>query len=103
MIGESDGCVDATSTCITAAWKSFRQLLPIITKCGISPKRQHNISSSCIRKSLLYGCKRWSTSSQTISCLTSADSDMFAGSVLSDLLTQELHEKPGIISVTEEI
>ena len=31
MIGESCGCVDATSAHITAAWKDFRQLLLIIT------------------------------------------------------------------------
>ena len=35
VIGESGGCVDATSACITTAWKSFRQLLHIITNRGI--------------------------------------------------------------------
>ena len=34
MIGKLSGCVDATSAHITAAWKGFRQLLPIITNCG---------------------------------------------------------------------
>ena len=52
VIGESGSCVDATT-----AWKSFRQLLPIIINRGISLKNWGNIFSSCIRKSLLYGCK----------------------------------------------
>ena len=49
VIGESGGCVDATSARITTAWKSFRQLLPIITNRGISLKNWGNICSSCIR------------------------------------------------------
>ena len=57
VIGESGSCVDATSARITTAWKSFRQLLPIIINRGISLKNWGNIFSSCIRKSLLYGCK----------------------------------------------
>ena len=36
LIGESGGCVDATSTQITAAWKGFKKLLPIIINHGIS-------------------------------------------------------------------
>ena len=38
LSGESGVCVDATSARITTAWKSFRQLLPIITHRGISLK-----------------------------------------------------------------
>ena len=77
VIGETAGCVDATSTRITAAWKGFRQLLPIISNRGILLRNQGNIFSSCIRKSLLYGTKTWSASSKTIFCLTSADNGMF--------------------------
>ena len=56
VIGESGGCIDATSARITSAWKGFSQLLPIITNLGISLRNRGNIFSSCIRKSLLYGC-----------------------------------------------
>ena len=57
VIGESSGCVDATSARITAAWNGFRQLLPIITNHGISLGNRGNIFSSCIRKILLDGCE----------------------------------------------
>ena len=40
VIEESGGCVDATSTRITAAWKGFRQLLSIIANRGISLRNQ---------------------------------------------------------------
>ena len=42
------GCADATGTHITAAWKGFRQLLPIISDRGISLRNQGNIFSSCM-------------------------------------------------------
>ena len=76
VIGESVGYVDATSTCIPATWKGFRQLLPIIANCGISLRNRCNIFSSCIRKSLLYGCQTWPASSETIRHLTSAENGM---------------------------
>ena len=107
VIGESVGYVDATSTCIPATWKGFRQLLPIIANCGISLRNRCNIFSSCIRKSLLYGCQTWPTSSETIRHLTSAENGMvhwICGVQLEQRIrTQELNEKLGIVSVTKEI
>ena len=107
MIGESGDCVDATSARITKAWKSFRQLLSIITNRGISLTNLDNIFSSCFRKSLLYGFKTWPASIKKIHCLTSADNGMvhwICGVRLEQgIRTQELHEKLDIMSVTEEI
>ena len=107
MIGESGGCVDATSARITAAWKDFRQLLPIIPNRAISLRNRGNISSSCIRKSLLYGCETWPESSETIHRLTSADSDMVRWiccvRLEQRIRTQEIRKKLGIISAPEEI
>ena len=107
MIGEYGSCVDATSACITAAWKDFWELLPIATNCGILLRTRGNIFSSCIRKSLLYGCETWPAYSETIRHLTSADNGMvrwICGVQLEQhIRTQHLHEKLGIISVTEEI
>ena len=76
LSGEWGGCVDATSTCIAAAWRRFRQLLPIMTNCGILLRNLGNIFSSCIRKSLLYGCETWPASSKTIHCLISTENSM---------------------------
>ena len=76
VMEESHACADAISTRITTAWKRFGQTLPIITNRGISLKNRGNISSSCIRKSLLYGWERWPASSKTIRRLTSDDNGM---------------------------
>ena len=108
VIGESDDCVDATSACITTAWKSFRPIekLPIITNCGISLKKYGNIFSSCIRKSLLYGCETLSSiqrnnTSFKIFGQWYVSLDLWC--LEQRIRTQELYEKLGIISVTEEI
>ena len=65
MIGESGGCVHATSARTTVAWKGFRQHL-----------NRGNIFSPCIRKSFVYGCEIWPASSETIRRLTSSDNGM---------------------------
>ena len=89
------------------AWKSSRQLLPIITNRGISLKNLGSNFSSCIRKSWLYGWETWPACSEILHRLTSAENGMvrWICSVWLEqcIRTQELHEKLGIISVTEEI
>ena len=103
VIGELDGCADATSTHITAASKAFRQLLPIITNCGISQRNWGNIFSSRIRKSSLHGYQIWPASSKIICHLTSADKGIvcrICGVRLEQhIRTQELHKKLSIISI----
>ena len=108
VIEESGGCVDANSARITAVQNGFRQLLPIDTNRGIiSLRNRGNIFSSCIRKSLLYGCKTWLASSETIRRLTSADNGIvcwICGVRLEQRIrTKELLKKFGIISVPKEI
>ena len=76
VIGESGGCVDATSASLTAVWKGFGQLLSIITNHGISLRNWDKIFSSRIRKNLPYGCETWTAPSKTLGCLTSADNGM---------------------------
>ena len=70
-------------------------------------KESGNIFSSCIRKSLLYGCEKWPASSKTKCRLTSADNGMvcwICGVQLEQSIrTQEFHKKLSIISVPKEI
>ena len=106
VIGESDDCVDTTSACITTAWKSFRQLLPIITNRGISLKKYGSIFSSCIRKSLLYGCETLSSiqrNNTSFKIFGQWYGSLDLWCLEQRIRTQELYEKLGIISFTEEI
>ena len=50
VIGESGGCKDATSARITATWKGFRQLLPIITNRGISLRNRVTSSAPALKR-----------------------------------------------------
>ena len=99
MIEESGGCVDATSARITAAWKDFRQLLPIIINRGILLKNRGNLFGSCIRKGLLYGCETWPVYSETLRRLTFADNGLvrwICGVRLEQRIrTQKLHDNLG--------
>ena len=105
MTEKLGGCVDGNSTRITAARNGFRQLLPIIANRDLLPKNRGNTFTSCIRKSLLYGCKTWSASSETTRRLTSADNGMvcwiYGVRLEQGIRTQELQEKLVIISVPE--
>ena len=107
MTAESGSGVDATSACITTAWKGFRKLLPIITNRGNLLRSSGNIFSVCIRKSLLYCCKTWPTSSESIRRLTSADNGMVRWIcgvwIEQQIRTQELYENFDIVRVPEEI
>ena len=47
MIKKLGGCVDATNRCITAAWRSFNQVLPIVFNRKIL-LRNRTISSAPI-------------------------------------------------------
>ena len=89
------------------ALSTFQYLGDVIGESGISLRNQGNIFSSCIRKSLLYGCETWSTSTETMRRLTSADYGMLrwicSVRLEQRFRTQELHQKLGIISVPEEI
>ena len=107
MTAESGSGVDATSACITTARKGFRKLLPIITNRGNLLRRSGNIFSVCIRKSLLYCCKTWATSSKSIRRLTSADNGMVrwicSVQIEQQIRTQELYENLDIVRVPEKI
>ena len=92
---------------LTNNQRSSRQILPIITNRGILLRNLVNISSFCIRKSLLYGYKSWPATSKTIHCLTSVDNGMVRWicdvQLEQHITTQELRKNLGIISVSEEI
>ena len=106
-IEECGSSVDATSSGITTSWKGLRQLLKNITNCGIWLRNWGNIFSSCIRTSLLYGCKTWAAPSEAMHRLTSADDGMICWiccvRIEQCIRTEEFQGKLGIIGVIEEI
>ena len=54
MFGDNGGCSHAITTRVQCAWKKFRELLPILTKRGISLKSRGQVFSSDVRGVLLH-------------------------------------------------
>ena len=59
MIGQAGGCNDATTARVKSAWKSFRELLPILTNSCIPFKMRGHIFNSCVRSVMLHASETW--------------------------------------------
>ena len=57
--GSAGGCHDAITARIKCAWKSFRELLPILTNPAISPLHRGGIFNACIRRVMLHASETW--------------------------------------------
>ena len=69
-LGQAGGCADAETARIRSAWKSFHELLPMLTNCGIYLRRRGNMFEKCVRTVLLYGSETWPLSHDDL-CLQS--------------------------------
>jgi len=54
VLAEGLCCVDAVTARINSAWKSFRELLPLLTDRTISPRHRDDVFSACVRAVLLH-------------------------------------------------
>ena len=59
LSGQRGGCYDATTARIRSAWKSFRELLPMLTCRGISLKTRGFHYNACVRSVMLYASETW--------------------------------------------
>ena len=59
VVGQTGGCTDAVTARIRSAWKSFHELLPILTNRSIHFSQRGNIFEKCVRNVLLYGSETW--------------------------------------------
>ena len=76
MTSSGGGCLDATTSRIKSAWKSFRELLPILTSKSISCKYRGLIFHSCVRRVLLYAGETWPVLAEDVRRLTTNDNAM---------------------------
>ena len=54
VTGNTGGCADAVTARIKSSWKSFRELLPLLTNRAISPHHRGDVFSACVRAVLLH-------------------------------------------------
>ena len=59
VIDQVGGCAGATTARIRSAWKSFHELLPVLTTRSISLRKRGEIFQSCVRSVLLYASETW--------------------------------------------
>ena len=75
-MGSAGGCHDAITVRIKCAWKSFRELLPILTNSAISPLHRGGIFSACVRRVMLHASETWPIAVVDSARLVTADNTM---------------------------
>ncbi|XP_056009379.1 uncharacterized protein LOC130051460 [Ostrea edulis] len=65
MLSSGGGCELAAATHCKAAWKQFRELLPILTNKHLPTATRGHVYSSCVRSVLMYGSETWAVSANT--------------------------------------
>ena len=65
-------CVITTAR-IRSAWKKFRDLLPILTCCGLSLKSHDYACNACVLSVLLYASETWAATQEDVSYLNHND------------------------------
>ncbi|CAH1270813.1 Hypp4454 [Branchiostoma lanceolatum] len=105
MISQAGGCSDAVTARIKSAWKSFHELLPILTNRYIPLRNRGHVFNSCIRSVLLYASETWAVASEDIKRLDRSDNAMvrwICPRKLSETLsTKQLRAKLGVHSVQD--
>ena len=70
-----DTCFRLEEGC-KSAWKSFKELLPILTNKHLPIATRGRVYSSCVRSVLLYGSETWAVSANTLKKLQRNDKAM---------------------------
>ena len=70
------GCEMAVTTRVKAAWKKFRELLPVLTSRHLSYKTCGHVYSSCMRGVMLHASETWPLAKTNLQCLQSNDRAM---------------------------
>ena len=59
FVRQHGGCFNATTARIRSAWKTIRDLLPILTCRGLSLKSRGYAFNACVRSVLLHVSETW--------------------------------------------
>ncbi|XP_048751430.2 uncharacterized protein LOC125663172 [Ostrea edulis] len=76
MLPSGGGCELAAATRCKAAWKQFRELLPILTNKNLATATRERVYFSCVRSVLMYGSETWAVSANTKKKLQCNDNAM---------------------------
>ena len=76
MLSAAGGCDLSAITRIKAAWKKFRELLPILTSRHLSYKTRGRVYSTCVRSVMLHASETWPLSKPNLQRLQRNDRAM---------------------------
>ena len=105
LSGQRGGCYDATTARIRSAWKSFRELLPMLTCRGIALKTRGYHYNACVRSVMLYASETWPATTEDLTRLNRNDMMMIrwiCGTKLTDKIpSNELRGRLGLNNIEE--
>lgn len=76
MLSAGGGCDLTTRTRVKAAWRKFKELLPILTSRHLSFKTRGRVYSTCVRSVMLYASETWPLSKPNLQRLQRNDRAM---------------------------
>ena len=105
LSGQRGGCHEATTARIRSAWKSFRELLPMLTCRGISLKTRGHHYNACVRSVMLYASETWPATKEDLTRIERNDKMMIrwiCSAKLADKIpSEELRMRLGLNSIDE--
>ena len=103
FIGQRGECFNATTARIRSAWKKFRDLLPVLTCCGLSLKSHGYACNACVHSVLLYSSETWAATQEDFSCLNRSDMMMIrwicSAKLRDKVPSEELRSRLGLGSI----
>ena len=103
FVGQRGGCFDATTARIRSVWKKFRDLLPILTCCGLSLKSRGYAYNACVRSALLNASETWVATQEDVSRLNGNDMMMIrwicSAKLRDKIPSEELRSQLGLGSI----
>ncbi|KAI8498339.1 hypothetical protein Bbelb_242830 [Branchiostoma belcheri] len=107
MISQSGGCSDAVTARIKSAWKSFHELLPILTNSYIPLRNRGHVFNSCVRSVLLYASETWPVTAEDMKRLARSDRAMvrwICSRRLADCQsTEQLRRRLGVHNIQDTV
>ena len=76
IIGQAEGCIDSVTTHIQSAWKTFQELLSILTNRDTSLLNCGKVFKAYVRSELLYVSATWPMSTRDLSHIKTSDHPM---------------------------
>ena len=76
MLSAGRGCEITVTTRVKTAWKTFRELLLVLTFCHLSYKTRGHVYSPCVPSAMLDASKTWPLTKTTLKCLQRNDRAM---------------------------